>query len=69
MAWQATIVIIIYAVFFEKTADISATKMFSIIFEYDGYFVQSVPFLEFVFRREQYGKLDGHFIQDWKFKI
>ena len=34
MAWQATVIITIYAVFSDKTADLSVTKIFSIIFEY-----------------------------------
>ena len=37
MAWQAAVIIIIYAVFFDKTVDLSTTKKLSIIFEYGGY--------------------------------
>ena len=44
MAWQAT-VIILYAVIFDKTADLSATKIFLIIFECGCYFVQCDYFI------------------------
>ena len=36
MAWQATVIIIMCAVFFDKTADLSATKNIFKSFEYGG---------------------------------